>query len=213
LRYSRLKHFTKKENREGHHPLHPHHLTKIIRSSWSARASRAASRRPRRLALRAGLQIPAFYILPFYLCLSSPQDRGCVGPSDQPQRIRCAARLGTVFRPDEKGIKTGHHLTRGGRTSQFPSPEGWPLCSNAPGKTPSSVGATSSDAAAPTELGDLFASSSTDKSPLWRWDAHFAILFPACHPFPGLFSKKARMAKPSKGFKPECYKEFLEMIS
>jgi hypothetical protein len=59
----------------------------------------------------------------------------------------------------------------------------------------------------------LFASSSTDKSPLWRWDAHFAILFPACHPFPGLFSKKAWMAKPSKGFKPECYKEFLEMIS
>ena len=154
-RSSRLKHFTKKENREGHHPLHPHHLTKISRSSWSARASRAASRRPRRLALRAGLQIPAFYILPFYLCLSSPQDRGCVGPSDQPQRIRCAARLGTVFRPDEKGIKTGHHLTRGGRTSQFPSPEGWPLCSNAPGKTPSSVGATSSDAAAPTELGML----------------------------------------------------------
>jgi hypothetical protein len=23
----------KKQNREGHHPLHPHHLTKIIRAS------------------------------------------------------------------------------------------------------------------------------------------------------------------------------------
>jgi hypothetical protein len=40
-----------------------------------------------------------------------------------------------------------------------------------------------------------------------------AILFPACHPYPGLFSKKARITKPSKGFKLECYKEFLEMVS
>jgi hypothetical protein len=28
LHHSQVEHFTKKENREGHHPLHPHHREK-----------------------------------------------------------------------------------------------------------------------------------------------------------------------------------------